>query len=113
MLMPVCSFWIFFQEPFLERGLHISMNGRFIFSGGFSFRWRGHPIEVASALIGGGEGKKIHGEGGTSNHASLSSLPGLCCNRIKKKHKLQYALEILQEQDLNFRRKGTSSQINF
>ena len=39
--------------------------------------------------------------------------PGLCCNRIKKKHELQYALENLQEKDLNFTRKGTSSQINF
>ena len=38
---------------------------------------------------------------------------GLCCNRIKKKHKLQYALQNLQEKDLNFTRKGTSSQINF
>ena len=43
----------FFQESFLERGLHISMNGRFIFSVGFIFRWRGHPIGVASALMGG------------------------------------------------------------
>ena len=39
--------------------------------------------------------------------------PGLCCNRIKKKHKLQYALQNLQEKDLNFTRKGTSSQIYF
>ena len=38
---------------------------------------------------------------------------GLCCNRIKKKHELQYALENLQEKDLNFTRKCTSSQINF
>ena len=38
--------------------------------------------------------------------------PGLCCNKIKKKHELQYALENLQEKDLNFTRKGTSSQIN-
>ena len=36
--------------------------------------------------------------------------PGLCCNRIKKKHELQYALENLQEKDLNFTRKGISSQ---
>ena len=28
--------------------------------------------------------------------------PGLCCNRIKKTHELQYALENLQEKDLNF-----------
>ena len=39
--------------------------------------------------------------------------PGLCCGRIKKKHELQYALENLQERDLNFTRKDTSSQINF
>ena len=39
--------------------------------------------------------------------------PGLCCKRIKKKHELQYDLENLQEKDLNFKRKGTSSQINF
>ena len=39
--------------------------------------------------------------------------PGLCCNRIKKKHELQYALKNLQEKDLNFTRKGTSSQVNF
>ena len=38
---------------------------------------------------------------------------GLCCNRIKKKHELQYALGNLQEKDLNFTRKGTSSQRNF
>ena len=55
-LMAVCSFWIFVQESFLEKGVHISMNGRFIFSGGFIFRWRGHPIGVASALMGGAAG---------------------------------------------------------
>ena len=38
---------------------------------------------------------------------------GLYCNRIKKKYELQYALENLQEKDLNFTRKGTSSQKNF
>ena len=32
-LMAVCSSWIFFQELFLERELHISINRRFIFSG--------------------------------------------------------------------------------
>ena len=51
-LMAVCSFWIFVQESFLEKGVHISMNERFIFSGGFIFRWRGYPIEVLSALMG-------------------------------------------------------------
>ena len=51
------AFGFFFQESFLERGLHISMTGRFIFSGGFIFRWRGHPSGVASALMGGA--KKI------------------------------------------------------
>ena len=39
--------------------------------------------------------------------------PCLCYKRIKKKHELQYALENLQEKDLNFTRKCTSSQINF
>ena len=58
--------------------------------------------------------KKIHGVGGTP----IMPLPtrtnlGLCCNRIKKKHELQYTLENLQEQHLNFTRKGTSSQITF
>ena len=53
-LMEVCSFWIFFQESFLEMGLHISMNGRFIFSGGCIFRCRGHSIGVAFALMGEG-----------------------------------------------------------
>ena len=51
--MAVSSFWVFFQESYLERGPHISMNGRFIFSGGFIFRWRGHHIGVPSALMGG------------------------------------------------------------
>ena len=39
--------------------------------------------------------------------------PGLCCNRIKKKYELQFALENLQEKPLNFTRKRTSSEINF
>ena len=38
---------------------------------------------------------------------------GLGCNRIKKRQLLQYVLENLQEKDLNFIRKGTSSEINF
>ena len=38
---------------------------------------------------------------------------GLYCNRIKKRQVLQYVLENLQEKDLNFIRKGTSSEINF
>ena len=33
-LTAICSLWIFFQVSFLERGLHISMKGRFILSGG-------------------------------------------------------------------------------
>ena len=106
--MVVCSFWIFFQESFLERGLHISMNGRFIFSGGFIFKWRGRPISIASAFMGGN-----HVVGGTPiMPLPTRANPGLCCNRIKKKQEL-YALENLQEQGLNFTRKGTSSQINF
>ena len=37
------------------------MNGRFIFSGGFIVRWRGHSIGVASAFMGEGRGgaKKV------------------------------------------------------
>ena len=104
------AFGFFFQGSFLEGGLHISMTGRFIFSGGFIFRWRGHPIGVASALMGGGQ--KIHRAGGTPIMSfSTRANPGLCCKRIKTK-RLQYALENLQEKDLNFTRKGTSSQIN-
>ena len=61
-----------------------------------------------------GGGKKIHGVGGTP----IMPFPtrpntGLCCNRIKKKHELQYGLENLQENYFNFTRKGTSSQIIF
>ena len=77
----------FFQESFLERGLHISMNGRFI----FIFRWREHPNGVASALMGGG--RQILGLGGTPIMTlPTRANPGLCCNRIKNKHELQYAL---------------------
>ena len=102
------AFGFFFQESFLERGLHISMTGRFIFSGGFIFRWIGHPVGVASALMGRGTEKFTEWE------APQSCLfPGLCYKRIKKKYELQYALENLQEKDLNFTRKCTSSQINF
>ena len=60
------AFGFFFQESFLERGLHISMTGRFIFSGRFIFRWRGHPIGVASASKG-GETKKLE-SGRHPNH---------------------------------------------
>ena len=113
-LMAVGIFSIFFQESFLGRGIHISMNGRFIFSGGFIFRWRGHPIGVASALMGRGGGKTIHGVGGAPIiPLPTRANPGFCYNRIKKKHQLQYAPENLQEKDLNFTRKGISSQRNF
>ena len=44
---------------------------------------------------------------------STRAITGLYCNRIKKKHELQYAMENLQEKDLNFTSKGTSSQIKF
>ena len=43
-LMAVCSFWIFFQESFLESGLHISMNGRYIFNGVFILGGEGTPL---------------------------------------------------------------------
>ena len=62
----------------------------------------------------GGVGKKIHGVGGAPIiPLPTRANPGFCYNRIKKKHELQYAPENLQEKDLNFTRKGTSSQINF
>ena len=87
------------------------MTGRFIFSGGFIFRWRGHPIGIASALKGGGQ--KIHRAGETPIMLfPTRANSGLCCKRIKKKQ-LQYALENLQEKDLNFTKKCISSQINF
>ena len=38
------------------------MTERFIFSGGFIFRWRGHLIGVASALMAGGAKKFIEWE---------------------------------------------------
>ena len=61
-----------------------------------------------------GRDKKIHGVGGTPiMPLPTRANPGLCCNRIKKKHELQYAPENLQEKDLNFTRKGISSQRNF
>ena len=62
----------------------------------------------------GGRGKKIHGVGGTPIMLlSTRAKTGLYCNRIKKKHELQYAMENLQEKDLNFASKGTSSLIKF
>ena len=54
------------------------MNERFIFNGGFIFKWRGHPIRIASAFMGserrrGREGaKKNHIVGGT--HLVVSIL---------------------------------------
>ena len=69
-LMAVCNLWIFFQESFLERGLHISMNGRFIFSVGFIFRWRWHPVGFVSALMGRGRGQINSWSRRHPNHAS-------------------------------------------
>ena len=109
-LIAVCSFWIVIQKSFLERGLHTSTNGRFIFSGGFIFRCRGHPSRAESALMGRGMGNSW-----SKRHPIMPlptrANPGLCCNWIKKKHELRYVPENLQEKDLNFTRKGTSSQI--
>ena len=68
-LMVVCSFWIFSQESFLERGLHISMNGGLVFIGGFVFGWRGYPAEVAPALMV-KHVQKISWSGRNANHAS-------------------------------------------
>ena len=46
---------------------------------------------------GGGVQQKIHEMGGTPiMPLPTKANPGLCCNRIKKKHELNYALEILQ-----------------
>ena len=46
---------------------------------------------------GGGGQQKIHEMGGTPiMPLPTKANPGLCCNRIKKKHELNYALEILQ-----------------
>ena len=59
-LTVVSSFLIFSQESFLERGLHISMNRVFIFSEGLSFRWRGHPVGAAPALIRGEDYASSH-----------------------------------------------------
>ena len=108
----------FFPGIISWEGTSYFKNGRFIFSGGFIFRWRGHPNGVASALMRGkregGWQQKINGvESTPSMPLPTRANPGLCCNRIKKKHELQYAPENLQEKDLNFTRKGTSSQINF
>ena len=43
-LMAFCSFWIFFQESFLEKGLHVSINGMFIFSGNSFLGGEGTPL---------------------------------------------------------------------
>ena len=84
------------------------------FSVGDSFlSGEGTPLGL-HLLLWEGAGKKIHGLGGTPiKPLPTRANPVLCCNRIKKKHELQYAMENLQEKDLNFTRKGTSSQINF
>ena len=102
----------FSRNHFLRGDFIFPWMGGHIFSGGFIFRWRGHLIEVPFTLMGGN--KKIYGVQGTP----IMALPtransGLCCNRIKKKHEVQYALENLQEKDLHFTRKSPSSQINF
>ena len=60
------------------------------------------------------ENKKCHGVGGNPiMPLPTRSNPGLSCNRIKKKNELQYSQENLKEKDLNFTRRGTSSQIDF
>ena len=105
--------WDFFPRNHFLRGDFIfPWMGGHIFSRGFIFRWRGHPKGVSSALMEGG--KKIYGVRGTP----IMALPtransGLCCNRIKKKHEVQYALENSHEKDLDFMIKSPSSQINF
>ena len=90
------------------------MNGRFILSGGFIFRWRGCcPIGLTSALMWGagrggvGEDQKIHGVDGTPIMPLPSrAKPGLCCNRVKKKHELKYALKIYKKRILTLQQKA-------
>ena len=93
--------------------------------GDFIFQWMGGSFSVGDSFLGGEVtplgfyllwwgSKNIHGVGSTSiMPLPTRANPGLCCNRIKKKHELQYALENLQEKDLNFTRKCTSSKTNF
>ena len=67
------------------------MNGRFIFSGGFIFRWRGHSTGVASALMGEGMGQKISRSGG--GETSIMPLPtraNLVCVVIGLKGGMNY-----------------------
>ena len=107
-LMAVCSFWIFFQDSFLERGLHISMNWRFIFSDGFIFRWRGHPIGFASALMGERRGAKTF-TGWEAPQSCLSPLGQiLVCDVTGLKKPMNYNMlwKI-------YKRRILTSQINF
>ena len=60
-LMAVAAFGFFFQESFLERGLHISMNGKFIFSGDSFLGGEGTPLGLHLLWLWG-----IHGIRGTS-----------------------------------------------
>ena len=95
----------FFQESFLERGLLgglLSVGNSF--SGGKGTLLELICFDQGGRGVGGG-GKKFHGVGGTPIiPLSTRANPGLRYNGIKKKHELQYALEILQEKDLNFTR---------
>ena len=108
-LMAVCSLWFFCRNHLLR--------------GDFIFQWMGGSHSVGDSFLG-GEGTPlglhllwlwgIHGVRSTP----IMPLPtkanrDLCCNRIKKKHELQFAVENLREKPLNFTRKRTSSQINF
>ena len=87
-LTAVCSLWIFFQESFLERGLHISMKGRFILSGG-----------GASALMGGG--KKFHGVGGTPIMPHTPIMPQSC---VVTGFKRSMNYNMLRKSDCNWTR---------
>ena len=102
------SFGFFFQKLFLERGLHISMPGRFIFSWWFISRWRGHPIGVASALIGVGAKKFIEREAPQSCLFPLGQTLVYVIKGLKRS--MNYNIENLQKKDLNFTRRCTSSQ---
>ena len=88
------------------------MRGSFLVGDSF-LSGEGTPLGL-HLLLWEGASKKIHGLGGTPiKPLPTRANPALCCNTIKKKHELQYALENLQEKDLNFTRKGISSQIKF
>ena len=88
-LITVSSFWIFSRNHFLR--------------GDFMFHWMKGSFSVGDSFLGGEGtplglillwwervgGKKSHGVGGTLiMPLPTRENPGLCCNRIEKKHEL-------------------------